>query len=591
MQSVVPLPARSLASRAFEKLATEDQLKRFLIILMVFWLLLGVVLPLLTVIQRSLVDREGNWVGLANYIHYFSTPALSISFSNSLQVAVVTTIFAVGLAFGYAYALTRTQMPAKRFFIVAAMLPLYVPPLAHAIGLVYLFGRKGLITTGFSGLFADSLGWQGWDIQLYGFNGIVMGEFLYVFPQAVMILFVAASLVDARLYEASETLGAPAWRTFLTVTLPSLKFGLVSATFVTFTLVITDFGVPKVVGGNYSVLATDIYKQVIGQQNFEMGATISILLLIPTVLAFLADRIVQHQQSTTFTSRSVPFQPKLNKWADTLAFAYCLIITIAVFIVIATVFLASLVNLWPYKMDLTIRHFDFSKVGGGGYGAFWNSVRMSGYTAFFGTILTFLSAYIIEKTKPLKSMRMVAYFISMIPMALPGLVIGIAYIFFFNPLTFRFGSFRFENPFAFLYGTMAILVLSNIVHFYTVSFMTATTALKQLDHEFETVSASLGVPFYRTFFKVTLPLSLPALLEIAMYYFVNAMVTVSAVVFLYAPHLKLASVAIVNMDDAGDTAAAAAMSVLVILTSVGTRLVYDLLTRGIAKRMSAWQHR
>ncbi len=142
-----------------------------------------------------------------------------------------------------------------------------------------------------------------------------------------------------------------------------------------------------------------------------------------------------------------------------------------------------------------------------------------------------------------------------------------------------------------MYGTMAILVLSNIVHFYTVSFITATTALKQLDNEFESVSASLGVPFYRTFYKVTLPLSLSALLEIAMYYFVNAMVTVSAVVFLYAPHLKLASVAIVNMDDAGDTAAAAAMSVLVILTSVGTRLIYDLLTRGIAKRMSAWQQR
>ncbi len=591
MQSIIPLPARSVATRAWEKLVTEDQLKRLLIVLMVFWLLLGVVFPMLMVVQRSLVDREGNWVGLTNYVRYFSTPALSISFSNSIRVALVTTLFAVSLAFGYAYALTRTQMPAKRFFIVAAMLPLYVPPLAHAIGLVYLFGRKGLITTGFSGLFANNIGWEGRDIQLYGFNGIVMGEFLYVFPQAVMILFVASSLIDARLYEASETLGAPPWRTFLTVTLPSLKFGLVSAIFVTFTLVITDFGVPKVVGGNYNVLATDIYKQVIGQQNFEMGATISILLLIPTVIAFIADRIVQHQQSTTFSSRSVPFRPKSKPLIDSIAFVYCMVITLGVFVVIATVFLASLVDLWPYKMDLTLRHFDFSKVGGGGYGAFWNSVRMSLYTAIFGTVLTFLGAYLIEKTKPLRTMRMITYFISMIPMALPGLVIGIAYIFFFNPLTFRFGVITLDNPFSFMYGTMAILVLSNIVHFYTVSFMTATTALKQLDNEFESVSASLGVPFYRTFYKVTLPLSLPALLEIAMYYFVNAMVTVSAVVFLYAPHLKLASVAIVNMDDAGDTAAAAAMSVLVILTSVGTRLIYDLLTRGIAKRMSAWQQR
>ena len=147
------------------------------------------------------------------------------------------------------------------------------------------------------------------------------------------------------------------------------------------------------------------------------------------------------------------------------------------------------------------------------------------------------------------------------------------------------------NPFNFLYNTMAILVLSNIVHFYTVSFMTATTALKQLDNEFELISESLGVPFYRTFWKVTVPLSLPALLEMAMYYFVNAMVTVSAVIFLYSPRLKLASMAIVNMDDAGDTAAAAAMSVLVILTSVGVRLLYDLATNGIARRASLWRKR
>jgi len=163
--------------------------------------------------------------------------------------------------------------------------------------------------------------------------------------------------------------------------------------------------------------------------------------------------------------------------------------------------------------------------------------------------------------------------------------------FFFNLLQWKFAGMAIPNPFSFLYGTMGILVLANIVHFYTVGFMTATTGLKQLDHEFEAVSESLGVPFYRTFWKVTVPLSLPALLEIAMYYFVNAMVTVSAVVFLYSPRLKLAAVAIVNMDDAGDTAAAAAMSVLVILTSVGVRLLYDLATRRFSRRAQAWRSR
>lgn len=572
-------------------LASEDILKKLLILLVLAWLLLGVILPLVPLVQRSLSDRDGNWVGLANYFRYFNTPALSISFANSIKVSVVTTLLAVTLAFGYAYALSRTQMPGKRFFLVAAMLPLYVPPLAHAIGLVYLFGRKGLITTGFGGWFEQLIGWQGWDIHLYGFNGILLGELLYVFPQAVMILLVAASLADARLYEASLALQAPPWRTFLTVTLPSMKYGLVSSIFVTFTLVLTDFGVPKVVGGNYNVMATDIYKQVIGQQNFEMGATISVLLLIPTAIAFVIDRLIQRQQSAVLTARAVPFQPKPNRWTDTVGFVYCALITLAVFSVIATVFLASLVDIWPYKLNLTLRHFDFSRVGGGGYGAFWNSVRMSFYSAIIGTAITFLGAYAIDKLKPLRQIRTLAYFFSMIPVALPGMVIGLAYIFFFNPMEWRFGSLIITNPFNFMYNTMAILVLSNIVHFYTVSFMTATTALKQLDNEFESVSESLGVPFYRTFWKVTVPLSLPALLEMAMYYFVNAMVTVSAVIFLYSPRLKLASVAIVNMDDAGDTAAAAAMSVLVILTSVGVRLLYDLLTNRITRRASQWKTR
>jgi iron(III) transport system permease protein len=569
----------------------EEHLKKLLTVLMLGWLLFGIVLPLVPLVWRSLTDKSGLWVGLGNYQRYFSTPALSNSFTNSLQVAATTTLLAVVLAFVYAYMLTRTQMPAKRFFTLAAMLPLYVPPLAHGIGLVYLFGRKGLVTTGFGGLFIESLGWMGWDINLYGFNGILLGELLYVFPQAVMILLVAASLADARLYEASASLNASPLRTFFTVTLPSLRFGLVSAVFVTFTLVLTDFGVPKVVGGNFNVLATDIYKQVIGQQNFEMGATISILLLFPTAIAFIADRLVQSRANAALTAQAVPFTPKPHRWADLIGVVYCSLVAGAFFSVIATVFLASLVDLWPYNLALTFKHFDFSSVGGGGYGAFWNSVRMSLYTAVIGTVVTFFCAYLIEKLKTYPGLRAAAYFISMLPVALPGMVIGLAYIFFFNPLQWKVGGLAIPNPFSFLYGTMGILVLSNIVHFYTVSFMTATTALKQLDREFENVSESLGVPFLRTFWKVTLPLSLPAMLEMAMFYFVNAMVTVSAVVFLYSPRLKLAAVAIVNMDDAGDTAAAAAMSVLVILTSVGVRLLYDWVTRGIARRAQAWKIR
>ena len=140
----------------------------------------------------------------------------------------------------------------------------------------------------------------------------------------------------------------------------------------------------------------------------------------------------------------------------------------------------------------------------------------------------------------------------------------------------------------FLYGTMGILVICNIVHFYTVSFLTATTALKHLDREFEAVSQSMAVPFYTTFLRVTVPVCLPAILEIAMYYFVNSMATVSGVIFLYSADLPLASVAVANMDDAGDVASAAAMSMLIVLVNVVARLGYGVLTQGLQKRVQAW---
>ena len=169
------------------------------------------------------------------------------------------------------------------------------------------------------------------------------------------------------------------------------------------------------------------------------------------------------------------------------------------------------------------------------------------------------------------------------------MVIGLAYIFFFNPTVWHIGPLAIPNPFNFVYGTMAILVLANVAHFYTVSFMTATTALKQIDRSIEAASASLRVPFYRTFWRVTLPICVPAVLEIGMYYFVNAMVTVSAVIFLYSPQIKLAAVAVVNMDDAGDTAPAAAMSTVIILASVGVRLLYTVGARYLNRSMQAWR--
>lgn len=570
------------ARRAKQTPAGDAWLMHALTGLVVLFLLASVVLPLGTVLLRSMQDSAGNWVGLANYVRYFQTPSLAASFGNSLLLAGLTTVCSVVLGFVFAYALQRTRMRAKAVFRVVGMLPLYAPPLVLAIALIYLFGNKGIVTTGFFGRL------PGVDIGLYGLKGILLAEVLYCFPQALLICSTALAVSDARLYEAAEVLRASPAKTFWTVTLPGVRFGLVSAAFVCFTLSFTDFGAPKVVGGNYNVLATDIYKQVIGQQNFVMGATISILILVPTVLAFGLDRLVQRRQVALLSARAVPLVPRPHTWLDRALLVYCALVSAAIVLVLGAALFASLTTAWPYNLTPTLRHYSFRGVGAS-YGDYWNSVRMALVTAVVGTLVVFVGAYLVEKGRAAPLLRGGIYFLSVLPVALPGLVLGLAYIFFFNTPGWTIAGLQLPNPLAGLYGTLAILVLSNIVHFYTVSFLTATTALKQIDAEIENAATSLRAPFYRTLLRVTAPICLPAILEIGMYYFVNSMVTVSALIFLYTPRTRPAAIAIVNMDDAGNIAAAAAMSMLIVGTSILGRLVYGAATAGFARRSQAWR--
>ncbi len=221
-------------------------------------------------------------------------------------------------------------------------------------------------------------------------------------------------------------------------------------------------------------------------------------------------------------------------------------------------------------------------VHGGGWRAYYNSLEMALWTAACGTAVVFLGAYLSEKTKGFAIGRAAIRFLAMIPMAVPGLVLGLAYIFFFNDPA---------NPLNPLYHTMAILVISTIVHFYTVAHLTAVTALKQMDPEFEAAGASLKVPWYTTFWRVTVPVAMPAILDISIYLFVSAMTTVSAVVFLYTPETALASIAVLNMDDAGDFAPAAAMAMMIVYTSTAMRLLHWLITRGLVQRSQDWRRR
>jgi iron(III) transport system permease protein len=552
------------------RLTAEEIVMRAAIAALLVFLILAIAVPLAVLLIKSFQDGDGRFVGLANYARYFTTPTLVASLWNSVWVAALSTAIVVPLAFLYAYALTRTCLRAKGLFMAVALLPLFAPSLLSAISFIYIFGNQGFLKNWLMGA------------SIYGPIGIVLAQVFYCFPHALMILVTALSLADGRLYEAAAAMGTPRWRVFSTVTLPGARYGLISAAFIVFTLVITDFGNAKVIGGQFNVLATDAYKQVIGQQNFEMGAVVGFVLLVPAVVAFALDRLIQRRQVALLSARAVPFQPKPSFAKDAAFTAYCLSIGGLIGAVLGMAVWASFVTYWPYNLTLSLKNYDLENFEPTGYGPYFASLQMAGLAAVFGTAIVFAGAYLIEKGQGVRFARSLSQLIAMLPMAVPGLVLGLGYAFFINARW---------NPLGFLYGTIALLTINSIAHFYTTAHVTAVTALKQIDSEFEAVSASLKVPFYKTFARVTVPVCMPAILDIAVYMFVNAMTTVSAVIFLYGPSTKLASISIVHMDEAGATAAAAAMATLIVLTALAVKVLHLVLDRLVFGKLQAWRRR
>lgn len=535
-----------------------------LTMLMVFF----IVAPMLTMLAKSVQGVDGDFIGLTNFTTYFASSAMLHSIANTITVGLITTAIVGVLAFSYAYALTRSCMPFKTLFQMIGSAPILAPSLLPALSLIYLFGNQGIAKELLAGA------------SIYGIIGITIGLAFWTFPHALMILTTALRTSDARLYEAATVLKNHPIKTFFMVTLPAAKYGVISTLILVFTLVVCDFGVPKVIGGSYNVLATDIFKQVVGQQNFAMGAVTSVLLLLPAVLAFAVDRHVQRKQQNLFDSRSVAYTPKPHKLRDGICLLFCSAVAFIIVTIISMAIYASFVTFWPWNLTLSLNNYNFNEVSTYGWSPYFNSLTLAFWVAVIGTVIIFIGAYVIEKGRGFGAIRQLLQVITIIPMAVPGIVLGLGYIFFFNDI---------NNPLNGLYATMILLVVNTVVHYYTVGHMTALTALKQLPAEIEAISASIKMPQYKAFWVITLPICAPAIMDIAAYLFINALTTTSAVVFLYASDTIPASVSVLNMDDAGQTGSAAAMAVMILMTAALAKIIHLITASFINKRTQAWR--
>ncbi|MFC1878081.1 ABC transporter permease subunit, partial [Thermodesulfobacteriota bacterium] len=476
---------------------------------------------------------------LENYVKYFSNAYTLRTLWHSLYVSAATTIIVTVIVFFFAYGMTRTTMAGKTFFKNVIMMPLVAPSIVQALALIYLFGRNGIITAH----------WLGTDWNIYGSTGIIISEVLYCLPHAFVILFTTLSAVDIRLDEAAESLGATPFKVFTRITLPSAKYGILSSAALTFNLTITDFGNPVVIGGNYSVLATEIYSQVTNLYRFDLGATISIILLVPSMGAFMLNYYISRRTFSMISGAAKPEIPPsrpLKKYGFT---AFCSLVAFSIIVIFATVIMGSFVKVWPYDWSLTLSHYQFPSIGG--YSAIWTSLWISLVVGVVGSFITLVASYVMETRRPY--FKQFIYFLSVMPAAIPGLVMGLGYILAFN------------KPYYFFYGTPWIVVINIVICNFTLGILSSISNMRNIDPSVEEASISLGGDTIRTFFQIIFPLSRVAFFQNFVYFFMRSMTTISAVIFLVSATVHLAAIEIIMLDNDGWTASANAMCTCIIV--------------------------
>lgn len=485
----------------------------------------------------------------------FSSQQFWPMLQNSLITTLSATVISVTLSFFLAWLLNRSNIRFKSIFVVLFTIPMLIPSISHGMGLVLLFGDNGLITN-----------LLGINIGLYGYPGIIMGSVLYSFPVSFLMFHDSFQYEDYTIYEAASVLGLSKWKQFLTITMPSMRRTMLSAVLAVFTMVFTDYGVPLMTGGTDMTLPVYMYREVIGMMNFSNGAVIGILLLLPAVAAFLLDlKNSGINASSSTVTKSYLIEP--NKKRDILVYVIFGVVLILICLPIIAFICLSFVKQYPIDMSFSLD--TITKLFSDGIGMYFiNSLAIALLTALFGTCLSYFSAYITARSKKSISNKML-HFISMLSLAVPGIVLGLSFA-----LTFK------NMPF---YSTIFILVLVNIVHFFSSPYLLAYNSLSKFNPNLEDVSQALGISRFKMLFSVYIPCTKATIVEMYSYFFVNAMITISAVSFLVNFRTMPLALLIPQLESQSFIEGTALVSLLILVINLIGKAIVFFVKRSISK--------
>jgi iron(III) transport system permease protein len=481
-------------------------------------------------------------------------PRFNVALLNSIYAAAVSTVISIVLAWVFAFCVVRSKMRFREVFSVFVTLPMLIPSISHGMGLILLFGANGIITRLF-----------GLNGAIYGFHGIVLGSVFYAFPVAFLMLADILKYEDGSPYEAAEVLGIPRVNQFFSITFPYLRKPLISVVFAVFTLIFTDYGVPLMIGGRFITLPVLMYQEVIGLLNFSRGSVIGSFLLIPAVIAFVFDLLNRDVANQNFVIREKA-KPE-NKLRD--AAAACYVILICLIIALPVLLFAFLTFFNSYPMDLSLSFRNIIRTMNMGAGRYLgNSLAIAVWVSIIGTALSWITAYFTARTGG-KSSRLL-HLVSITSLAIPGLVLGLSYVLFFK------GSF--------IYGSLAMLILVNTIHFMASPYLMAYNSLGKLNANLEDVGRTLGVGRFRIIRDVLIPQTKLTIMEMFSYFFVNSMMTISAVSFLSTAWNRPISL-MINMFEAQlFLEGAAFVSILILGSNLMIKCAVYVITKIIKKK-------
>lgn len=531
-------------------LKTNKMMKLIFLPILIFFLFFLIV-PLLYMFWQSF--KIGNVVTIQNYIDALQNIEIREAFINSFKVSFVASVITTILAFLLAYAVHFTTMHrhAKKLVQIGITLPMLLPTITYGFVLIYTFGNQGILTK----LVGQPL------FTIYGYNGLVLGYVLYTLPVAFILMQNSMQYIDKRFLLVSMLMHDHSLRRFYhTVFRPML--GTIGGAFIlTFILSFTDFGIPASVGGNYTVIATELYQAMLGSiVHFERGAVISVLMLVPAVLGValltILERFNFHYKQG---GRSDLVKHRLR---DTLFTIYSIVCVTIVFIIFATMFIVPFTKGYPYNFSFTLEHVqnvlaekDLIKV-------YVNSLIVAVLTAILGVVITFLSALLNVRT-PLKGRKSLDV-ASMITNTVPGMVLGLSYLFFFNGSSLK--------------GTFFIIVACNIVHFFTTPYLMAKNSLQKMDPTWEVTAELLKDSWLKTVRRIILPNIRPTIYQMFSYFFLNAMVTVSGVIFLVSTKTMLVSTRIKELQHFAKYTDIFVLSIFILCTNLIVKLSCDYIT-------------